>query len=284
MRVITSRDNAQLKRLRKLLASSAARREEHRTVLDGPHLLSAYLDRFGATGVEAVVARSRLGNAEIAALSERLDEDACALVEDDLFRGISPSEHPAGIVASVRIPSGGTDGAGSPSAATDSGGRSDTGDWRAARSQDILLLDGIQDPGNVGALLRTACAAGFAAAYLSPGCADAWSPKCLRGGMGAQFDLRVEEGVDLLAVLRDFGGSSLACDAHANASLYELALQAPLAVLMGAEGAGLRPELSAAASQRCRIPMLGGVESLNVGAAGAVVMYEWLRRRTDSAR
>lgn len=257
MKVITSRDNALLKRLRKLMGSTAARREARATVLDGPHLISAYLDRFGSGDVDLLVAHSRAQDTEITALARRVEASRLNVADDALVKSVSPVDHPVGVVACVPIV---------PSAA-------------AEQVCDVLLLDAIQDPGNVGALLRTACAAGFAQVYLSPGCADPWSPRCLRGGMGAQFHLRMHEAADLGAVLHDFQGESLACDARATHSIYELSLSGPLAVMLGAEGAGLRPELRAAATHLCRIPMTPGVESLNVGAAGAVVMYEWVRRR-----
>lgn len=258
MKSISSRDNALLKRLRKLLTSTPARREMRATVLDGPHLIAAYLERFGSADVDLVMARSRADHTEIAALVAGIDPSRVSVADDDLLRSVSPVEHPVGVVACVPIPA--------PVGETP--------------SSDALLLDGIQDPGNVGALLRTACAAGFGVVHLSPDCADAWSPKCLRGGMGAQFHLRIEEGADLEAVLRTFPGDSLACDAGAPVSLYALELKAPLALVLGSEGAGLRAALREGATHRCRIPMMTGVESLNVGAAGAVVMYEWLRRRT----
>lgn len=262
MKQITSRDNALLRRVRRLLTSAAARRDEHTTLLDGPHLLQAYLACYPAAQVDLVVSQSSVVREEIAALIAQVGSARTFQVPDALFKSLSPTEHPVGILASVPIPSTNPLPALTP-----------------ASEVDCLLLDGVQDPGNVGALLRTACAAGFLRVYLSPGCADPWSPKCLRGGMGAQFHLHLVEDADLLAVVTDFGGLSLACDGQAERSLFELPLRSPLAVLMGAEGAGLRPALLAAATQRCRIPMLGGVESLNVGAAAAVVMYEQVRRR-----
>ena len=144
---------------------------------------------------------------------------------------------------------------------------------------DALLLDGVQDPGNLGTLLRTAAAAGVRQVLLSSACTAPWSPKVLRAGQGAHFLLAIHSDVDLLGFMRDFRGSTLVTsldDAH---SLYEANWSAPAAWVFGAEGQGVRAELLAAAQQRLRIPMPGGVESLNVGAAAAVCLFEQVRRR-----
>ncbi len=260
MQLIASRDNSFLKHIRRLLASSAARREARETLLDGPHLVSAYLNRRPSAPMQIAVARSKFELPEIRALVERAGDAQFVMVEDALFKAISPSETPAGIVALIPVPIS------DPMVAV-----------------NCLLLEGIQDPGNMGSMLRTALAAGFLQIYLSAGCADPWSPKCLRGGMGAQFGLCISEDAILEDVLEQFPGISIACDPHTPRSLYDLALPSPLAVLIGAEGLGLSAPLLSVASHRCRIPMSKHTESLNVGAAAAVVMYEHVRQHLASA-
>jgi RNA methyltransferase, TrmH family len=140
-----------------------------------------------------------------------------------------------------------------------------------------LMLEDIQDPGNLGSMLRTALGAGVQAVYLSKGCTDAWSPKALRGGQGAQFQLPIIEGVDLLQAMQDFAGNTYATTMH-GASLYAQDLTTPSAFIIGNEGAGLSDKLINAASQQISIPMHNNLESLNAGAAAAVCLFERARQ------
>src|SRR5206468_7978050 len=145
-----------------------------------------------------------------------------------------------------------------------------------------LLLENIQDPGNIGTMLRTAAAAGVEQVLLSKHCAFAWSPKVLRAGQGAHFLTTVVEDVDLAAWAASFralGGHVAAMVAHHGADLYATALQWPLAIAVGNEGAGLSARLVECADARITIPMTGGMESLNAAAAAAVVLFEAVRTR-----
>jgi TrmH family RNA methyltransferase len=130
-------------------------------------------------------------------------------------------------------------------------------------------------------MLRTAAAAGVEVVYLSTSCTDAWSPKALRGGQGAQFVLPIVERADLVKTLQAFEGNSYAT-AMQGESLYSQDLSAPTAFVIGNEGAGLRSQTIAATTKRITIPMaqtsLGSVESLNAGAATAVCLYERMRQ------
>ncbi len=145
-----------------------------------------------------------------------------------------------------------------------------------------ILLDGVQDPGNLGTILRTAAAAGVDAALLSKEGASAWSPKALRAGQGAHFLLTVTEDVDLVAWARAFratGGTVVATGVAGGSDLYATPLAAPWAIAIGNEGAGLSPALAATADCTVTIPMPGGMESLNAAAAAAVVLFELVRRQ-----
>ena len=144
----------------------------------------------------------------------------------------------------------------------------------------VLALEDIQDPGNVGTLLRSAAAAGAAHVLLSAGCAFAWSPKVLRSAMGAHFALNIVEGADLGAFLGRYRGNSIALDARSGASLYDLDLTKPSAFLIGNEGAGLSDALAGTAKVRAHIPMPGRVESLNAATAGSICLFEAVRQRT----
>jgi len=154
--------------------------------------------------------------------------------------------------------------------------------WLDHEDAFILVLDGLQDPGNVGTLFRTAEAAGVTGVLLTRGCADPLSPKALRASAGSAFrlphllDLSVDEllgklprGVRLAAAVAGPGASSVFDAAE---------LSLPLALALGSEGSGLDPRIEGAASNRIRIPSARSVESLNVAIAGAVVMFEIARR------
>jgi TrmH family RNA methyltransferase len=146
-----------------------------------------------------------------------------------------------------------------------------------------LLLEDVQDPGNVGSILRSAAAAGVAQVFLSPQCAFAWSPKVLRAGQGAHFHLEIYEDADLAAWARGYRGRVVAAVAAGGESLFEADLAQPIAVAIGNEGAGLSGALRDASSQHVTIPMPGGFESLNAAAAAAVCLFECVRQRNSIA-
>lgn len=255
LRIITSRDNPFVKHLRSLGHSAKARREAGETVLDGPHLVDAALSA-GAHLSAVVVAEGARARGEIPGLLDRWTGPATVL-PDGLFAWVSPVETPSGILAIASLPSGSPPGGG-----------------------DRVVLDRIQDAGNVGTILRTAAAAGVQTAVLTAGCAQAWSPKGLRAGMGAHFRLDIHELAEGEDVLVGFSGTVLATGMAADArGLYGWDLRGPVAWLLGSEGQGLAPELGARADGRVVIPMAVGIESLNVAAAAAVCLFEQVRQR-----
>jgi TrmH family RNA methyltransferase len=141
------------------------------------------------------------------------------------------------------------------------------------------MLEDIQDPGNIGSILRSAAAAAVSEIYLSSGCVHAWSPRVLRAGMGAHFALQIHEGVDLAGLIERYRGTVVAAVGNAARSLYSVDLRREVALLFGNEGAGLSARLREAAHLRVSIPMPGRVESLNVAAAAAVCLFERVRQR-----
>lgn len=258
MKTITSRDNPLVKRLHALAQSGRERRQRGETVLDGAHLLQAAVD--ARWPLKAVVCSgSGLARAEHQRLLDALAADVPRYqFPDPLFRHVSPVETPSGLLAIIDLPS--------PVAAD-------------PLSASVVVLDAVQDPGNLGTILRTAAAAGVRRVMLGAGCAQAWSPRVLRAGMGAHFVLDIEEGVDPLVRLEGYPGRCLATALGPGAvSLYALDLRGAVAWLFGAEGQGLSPVLLARADQRVIIPMAAGVESLNVGAAVAVCLFEQARQ------
>lgn len=254
MKLIQSRDNAFFKALKRLAESGRERRKTGKTLLDGVHLVEAYEAVFGPVET-LVVAESALAGGEVARFVEGRD---AVLLADVLMRELGLVDTPSGLLAVAAMPNS--------IAAVD-------------LEKEAILLDGVQDPGNVGTLLRTAAAAGIKQALLAPGCAAAWSPKVLRAGQGAHFALAIHEDADLAGFMAAYRGTTAVTCLDGSTSLYEADWHGPLAWVFGAEGQGVSPALIAAARLRIRIPMPGAVESLNVAAAAAVCLFEAVRRK-----
>jgi RNA methyltransferase, TrmH family len=193
---------------------------------------------------------------EVTELIQDLADVPTLMVTTLMFAELSPVASPTGILALVNVPQ-------LPLPQSPHG---------------YLFLEDIQDPGNLGSMLRSAAAAGVDAVYLSQGCAEAWSPKALRGGQGAQFVLPIVEGADLQAEMARFNGQTLAMSMRGE-SLYAQDLTQPTAFLIGNEGAGLSDILCQKATKRVHIPMRGKVESLNAAAAASVCVFEFRRQQ-----
>lgn len=261
MIAIHSRDNPLVKRIHALSTSGRERRKTGLTVLDGAHLVSAALDA-GLPLTQLVVSDSGLHREEHRALLDR-SAGRCpvASLPDTLFAHVSAVDSPSGLLALMQMPASEAP--------------------VVSASSSLIVLDAVQDAGNLGTLLRTAAAAGIALALLTDGCAQAWSPRVLRAGMGAHFRMQVHEHVDIPAVLSGYSGQIAATVLGAQSrSLFALDLAGPTAWLFGAEGRGLSADLQAMATTQVHIPMPGQVESLNVAAAAAICLFEQVRQRS----
>ncbi|MDO9450206.1 MAG: RNA methyltransferase [Rugosibacter sp.] len=256
LRRITSRANPVFKALSALASDPRAPRREGRALADGIHLVADCFAH-GITVQQVLVSESGQQNPQIAALLANAGEIEYLLLSDTLFREISGVATPTGIAAVIDIP---------PAP-------------QGTIAGDAVLLDAVQDAGNVGTILRTAAAAGVRDVVLGPGCAGAWTPRVLRAGQGAHFNLRIREQTDLLTAQNACRGMSIATVACEGVSLYTLDLGQPIVWLFGNEGAGLSAELIAAAQQRVTIPLAASTESLNVAAAAAVCLFEAVRQR-----
>lgn len=218
----------------------------------------AACQRIGVDISTLAVTERGLQDPEIGAL---VAAGSCAetiILSDTLFAEASPVDTPAGILAVIAVPA-------SP-APTLPGG-------------SCVVLEGIQDAGNVGSILRSAAAAGIGDAVLTAGCAQAWSPRVLRAAMGAHFCLRVHERADVLSLLQAYGGevvATLPCGADA---VFDLDLRGAVAWLFGGEGSGLSETLAGRATRRAAIPMPGATESINVAAAAAICLFEEVRQK-----
>ncbi|MEP7083279.1 MAG: RNA methyltransferase, partial [Betaproteobacteria bacterium] len=211
--------------------------------------------RFGVP--EAIVVDERIVHAlEVRDIIERAGAGQLIVAESKLFAELAQTATPNGVLAVIASPQPGSTQPGSFN----------------------LLLEDIQDPGNLGTMLRTAAAAGVTNVFLSEACAFAWSPKVLRAGQGAHFFLEIVEHADVLQVARNFSGQVVAAVPRAATSLFDFDLRGPLLFMVGNEGAGLTPTLVAAATIQVAIPMPGGFESLNAAAATAICLFEKLRQ------
>jgi len=258
VKFISSRDNPLYKELKQLATNSQARRRARRTLLDGVHLCGAYLGQRGLPAL-CVVGESAQSNPEVAALLARCSNAQCVVLPDALYHALSQVENGIDLLFVIDTP------------------QAEPSD---ALTGDAVLLDNLQDPGNLGSILRSAAAAGIKTVYCSAGTAFAWSPKVLRAGMGAHFGLEIHEQVDLAALLSSSAIPVLATSSHAPDRIYDINLRQPVAWLFGHEGQGVSEPLMALASQQVSIPHLGEMESLNVAASAAICLFEQVRQKT----
>ncbi len=264
MKSITSRHNALVTRFR------SARRERRaaRThiVLDGLRLVADAQRSGVAIDTLLVSAAALRRDPHVRALVDDCDTERTVLATgtDGVMDATSPLRTPSTAIALARHRPIGTDDVISPDAAG-----------------YILMPIGVQDPGNLGAIVRTAVAAGATGVIVDRSSADPFGWKALRGAMGCTFKLPVADTDDVAGALEHAhrrGWTVVATAPRGAPSLYELDLQRPLVVLMGNEGSGLNAPLGRAIDTTLSIPMADGVESLNVAAAAAVIAYEVRRQ------
>ncbi len=258
MKKISSHENPTFRQLRLLAHSARERRKQGRTILDGVHLVSGWIAQSGPPEL-LVVSESGLRHREIEDCLSACPQHSPLLLRDDLFNAASPVETPSGILAVIPIP-------GSLKRPADAG--------------SCVLLSAIQDSGNLGAILRTAAAAGLADVFLGPGCAQAWSPRVLRAAMGAHLRLRIHEQARLDQVIADFKGVSIATHLQSSKNLYEIDLCDDVAWIFGNEGKGLDDQIVSVSDHSIHIPMPGQIQSLNVAAAAAICLFEEVRQKS----
>ena len=243
---IHSRDNAFVKDLRRLAQDTTAYRKQGRVWLEGDHLCRAALAR-GLRASVAVFSESFWPQAQV---EYARAATKFIVLADALFADVSGLESPAAMGFILDLPA-------PASLRTDAA---------------TVVLDRVQDAGNVGSILRSASAFGFRQVAAIRGSAALWSPKVLRAGMGAHFALDLIEGL-ALADLAALQVPLLVTSSHAGDFLHRAALPWPCAWVMGHEGQGVSPALEDRASLRIRIAQPGGEESLNVAAAAAICLH-----------
>jgi TrmH family RNA methyltransferase len=254
---LSSRRNPLVARFR-----AAARDDRTVMLLDGEHLVAEALDAGIALDTVALVP-----DKVPASLGERLrqavPEERLVPVTASLMDAISPVHTPSGIVALASRPTTSLDTI-FPSPAL------------------VVMAVEVQDPGNLGAIVRSAEAGGATGLLTTRGTADPFGWKALRGSMGSALRLpiaAVDSIGEAVAHARNAGCRTLATAGHGATSLYDIDLRQPVLVLLGREGQGLPEEALSAADERLRIPMQAPVESLNVAVAAALIVYEARRQR-----
>jgi len=254
---VTSRDNALFKHLKALATSTHQRRKAGQSLLDGVHLAQAYIAALGQP-VSCLVSERHYDHAEVAPLLAQMDSQRIVVLADALFTQISGVANGIDLMLVIETPSG---------------------HLPARIEEDCIILDGLQDAGNVGSILRSAAAAGIRHAFLGTGCAFAWSIKTLRAGMGANFHLNIVEHCTIDMLAPRLAVPLLATSSHADAAVFDTDLRGPVAWIVGNEGAGVSDAWMEHVARTVGIPQPGGLESLNVGAATAICLFEAVRQR-----
>jgi len=258
VRAIGSKDNPLLVRLRKIAVDPAAYRKFGEVWLEGDHLCAAFLQRGGSAPL-ALVSEAGWAVPALRTLASRAD--SVAIVPAALMKGLGSLDTPAKLGFVVPFGGGGT----------------------LLPATSSVVLDRVQDAGNVGTILRSAAAFGFGQVVALKGTAALWSPRVLRAGMGAHFGLNLVEGVDA-AVLDGLATPLFATSSHAGRGVDEMQWPWPCAFAFGNEGQGLSADVARRCRGELRIPQPGGEESLNVAAAAAVCLYESVRQRAAAGR
>ncbi|MEP6917735.1 MAG: RNA methyltransferase [Acidobacteriota bacterium] len=265
---LSSRQNPIVKRFRDLARGRAG---DGWVLLDGEHLIR-----------EAQASGARV---EVAAFSGPVDADLLPPLAVDLERAgsrvIAVTEQVLAAMSPVREPSGVV----AIAALRDTPLADAIAARRGSHPQLVLMLSDVQDPGNVGAIIRAAEGCGASAVVAGDGSADPFGWKALRGAMGSTFRLPVAAGAslpDAVRLAQEQGLRVFATVARGGRPLPECDLRGPMAILLGGEGAGLSQDLIELADERLSIPMEAPVESLNVAVAAALTVYEAARQRRAS--
>lgn len=256
--MITSNSNAQVKRLLQLQKKSKARNEEQVFLVEGLRMFS----EVPAERVEKVYVSESLYNKKKQEL--HLDKFPVEILSDSVFQYVSDTKTPQGILCIVKQK------------------KYHTEDLLDIKNPHFIVLDNLQDPGNLGTIVRTAEGAGVDAVFLSKESVDIYNPKTIRSTMGSIYRMPVVYVEDLLELLNTFkqkGIKSYAAHLEGKNSYDKEDYQAGTAILIGNEGNGLRDEVADSADVWVQIPMQGKVESLNAAIAASILMFEVYRQR-----
>jgi TrmH family RNA methyltransferase len=241
MKTIESKQNSLFKGWMKL-KTRKGRKQSQSFILDGLRIVEHAIDE--NADVEAIVLAKSFEDKW-----HHKSDIATYVIPDDLFKMLIETEHPQGILAVVKMPE------------------------LQIKAGKVLYLDGVQDPGNMGTLIRTADAAGFAGVVLRTGCTDPYNQKALRSSMGSILSIPLLLNDDL-SYLKSYRGSIYAAALENGKSFRQVEFDDNAVLIIGNEGNGITNEVLELASERIYIPMIGAVESLNASIAGGILMFE----------
>src|SRR5699024_1113559 len=235
--VITSKDNKRIKAVRKLLTKKE-RTKAKQFLIEGEHLVEEAL-KWNANILELFVLENSEFNFDL----------KTTVVTKDVMKSLSTLVTPPGIIAVVEM------------------------NTQTINSDRILALDGIQDPGNLGTLIRTADAFNFNRILIGKDTVDPYSDKVLRSSQGSHFHVSIED-TDLVETMNDFDGTVLTTDLQGEA-LSSQKITGPLMIVLGNEGQGASDDVLSHAHYKVKLDMQGNAERLNVGVAGGIVMHQY---------
>jgi len=260
LKTLTSDANPLFRRWLRLATSPRNVRESKQTLAEGLHLAQAIMQ--ARWPVDAALLRRGAGGAAIEAVLAALPPGTdCYQLSASLYDRITPVEHGAGLVLAIPV---------------------QAAPLPVAAREDLVYLDAIQDPSNVGAVLRSAAAAGVRHVLCGPGTAAAWSPRSMRAAMGAHFRLAISEAIGAGALASALDGAWIGAVVADAPSLWSCQIPSqPVGWAFGSEGAGLSDAVLAQCPIRVTIPLERNIDSLNVAAAAAVCLFERRRRVTD---
>ena len=254
MQFITSKDNSRLKELRKVQQNKSYRQENNLTIIEGPHLVEAYLNEKNDF---LALFCSESFNKNYPEYFKKGWEERIYILPDNFFNDISELKTPIGFLALIEIPQN---------------------DTYPNHFHDgmYLFLDKVQDPGNLGTILRTSQALGHKGIFLSEQCADPWSPKTLRASQGFQFQLPIYQNVDIRSLI-SHGFSFVVADLNGQ-SVFDYNFAHKTVLILGSEGQGITTNLKNIVHDEISLPMMNNVESLNVAVSAAIIGYQFLNQ------
>ena len=264
LRTIDSRQNSLLKEIRKAFRSGEPTDDGYCAIESVKTIEEAI--RSGLRLRAVVFSKSAQNRAE--RLMPQISSHAEAVVvPDDVFESLAATDSPQGVAALVRIP------------------RHDVETVLQIEGALLVVAAGLQDPGNLGTVVRSAEAFGAAAVLVTEGTVSGWNAKVIRASAGSMFRLPVVKatGADLVRALKAREVRMLATSSHKGTPLHEANLRGSVAVFIGNEGAGLAKSLAQAMDETVVIPQARQVESLNAGVAASIVLYEASRQRRSEA-
>ena len=253
MEIIRSRQNVKIKQIAILTTEAKARRQAGLTVIDGVSFVRDYIAKFGQPEMLLIDDTKQQRAQSVMELTSDY-----VLVSSEVMKAISPVKTNAGVLAVVKIL---------------------TASRFQSTEQSVILIDQVQDPGNLGAICRLALAVGIRDIILADGSVDAFAPSVIRASAGAVFDLNIYQKTDLAQFITTHADYQfIATSSHAEKNIFELDLTGKIGWLVGNEGAGVSPALLQMVTLTAKIPQSDKLESLNLAMATTVCLYEQFRQ------